>query len=161
MQLSLASQRSKTHSNVRHTKQRMPGTCLVYILPSTLSTQNLFKSLSTAYMSWPALKAWPSKHSKQIAGGTVLKRKTTKDHKGHQLQVRLHKTQPACITCQGRLSTCSAGALTRHCFPHLVQVGNPCFAMAWKLYVQMSHHPLPCDSSGSTRPQSQILLIAM
>ncbi len=119
-----------------------------------------YPNLSTACAFWPARKAWPSKHLKQIAGGTVLKRKTTKDHKGRPLQVRLHNTQPACITCQDRLSTCSAGALTRHCFPHLVQVGNPCFAMAWKLYVQISHYPLPCDSSGSARPQSQILLIA-
>ena len=91
-----------------------------------------YPNLSAACMFWPALKARPSKHSTQTAGGTVLKRKTTKDHKGHQLRVRLHNIQPACITCQGRLCTCSADALIRHCFPHLVQIGNPCYAMAWK-----------------------------
>ena len=123
---------------------------------NTLTYPNLF----TACTFWPASKAWPPKHSWQVAGGTVLKRKTTKDHKGRRLQVRLHNTQLACITYQGKSYTCSAGALTRHCFPRLVRLGDPCFAMAWKLYMQISHHPLPSDSSGIPRPQSQTLLIA-
>lgn len=69
--------------------------CLAVALSTFCPTHWPYRNhidLSTVCAIWPARKAWPLKHSKQIAGGTVLKRKTTKDHKGRPLQVRLHNT---------------------------------------------------------------------